>query len=623
MNNELEMKFDPNVISHLGVQMYSTLPPVISELISNAYDAEAENVKISLFDIESEKKIIIEDDGHGMTVDEINKKFLIVGRDRRKDEGTGKSKNGKRHVIGRKGIGKLAFFGIAEEAVIETYQNNILNSFEMSWSELCKQGKEERKYNPKLIQSNASSPEKNKGTKIILTKIKRKSSFDSESLAYSLAQTFQIFDEPDFKVEIYHNGSQIENSPLKNELRYRDIDVLKEWNFPLPNNTIKSEYKFKNDIKGKIIASKDKTVPEKMKGIALFSRGKLVNNYSFYDLKVSSHGYSYITGWLNVDFIENFEDVISTNRQSLNWETEDTGDLKIYLQDIIKSFYNEQKSYRETSKKEQIKNNFSIDIDKWLETLPKHEKKLASKICNIVLSAEGIDSPKAGELIKYTQDSFQFEAFKELASEIDNDVFKEPQKIIYLFKEWQLIESREMYKIASVRLETIRKFERHIDSNAKEVPDLHKFLKQFPWILDPRIMNFRDEVTYSSLLKEHFKEDMELDENKRIDFLCVDFSESFFIIELKRPKTIIGEKQLDQGLEYVSFLENKLGNEHGRNIYCYVLGNKLSGSNIAQKKAESYKKSGSVYFKPYSELLKNAKNYHQEFIDKYETIVHN
>jgi len=26
----LEMKFDPNVITHLGIQMYSTLPPVIS-----------------------------------------------------------------------------------------------------------------------------------------------------------------------------------------------------------------------------------------------------------------------------------------------------------------------------------------------------------------------------------------------------------------------------------------------------------------------------------------------------------------------------------------------------------------------------------------------------------------
>ena len=38
--NILEMRFDPNVITHLGIQMYSTLPPVIAELVSNSYDAD-------------------------------------------------------------------------------------------------------------------------------------------------------------------------------------------------------------------------------------------------------------------------------------------------------------------------------------------------------------------------------------------------------------------------------------------------------------------------------------------------------------------------------------------------------------------------------------------------------
>ena len=44
----LEMRFDPNVITHLGIQMYSTLPPVIAELVSNSYDAESEEVNIFL-----------------------------------------------------------------------------------------------------------------------------------------------------------------------------------------------------------------------------------------------------------------------------------------------------------------------------------------------------------------------------------------------------------------------------------------------------------------------------------------------------------------------------------------------------------------------------------------------
>ena len=106
--SELLMRFDPRTIEHLGIQMYSTLPPVIAELVSNSYDAEAEKVKIRLFD-EYEKKIIIEDDGHGMSFQDINSKFLLIGRNRREAESSQKSANGKRFVVGKKGLGKLAF----------------------------------------------------------------------------------------------------------------------------------------------------------------------------------------------------------------------------------------------------------------------------------------------------------------------------------------------------------------------------------------------------------------------------------------------------------------------------------------------------------------------------------
>ncbi|QMU66634.1 MAG: hypothetical protein GKR88_03745 [Flavobacteriaceae bacterium] len=94
------MKFDPRTIEHLGIQMYSTLPPVIAELVSNSYDAEAEEVTIHLFD-EKEKEIIVEDNGHGMSFSEINDKFLLIGRNRRETESSQKSENNKRYVIGK------------------------------------------------------------------------------------------------------------------------------------------------------------------------------------------------------------------------------------------------------------------------------------------------------------------------------------------------------------------------------------------------------------------------------------------------------------------------------------------------------------------------------------------
>lgn len=618
-NNMLEMKFDPNVINHLGIQMYSTLPPVIAELVANSYDAEAKIVKIYLND-KDEKEIIIEDNGHGMTFVEINDKFLKIGRDRRTEEKSIKSKNDKRYVIGKKGIGKLAFFGIARNIFIETFQNNRKTSFVLNWDDLKEQGKNEGKYTPKLIEKGVICDAGN-GAIIKLSEIKRKSKFDASGLAYSLAKSFQIFNEKDFSVHLYYNNKEIQESPLKNELRYKDIDNFLEWQFPLTEGVC-SDYK--NKITGQLIASKEKTIPEKMKGIALFSRGKLVNDYSFYDIKASSHGYSYITGWLNVDFIEDFEeDVISTNRQSLNWEMEETSELKKYIQKVIRCFFNVQKEEKKKEKIATLKEESGIDLHIWLNNLPKHEKKLAKKISDSILNAEGIDFSKSVELIKYTRDSFQFEAFKELASEIDETGFEQPDKIIDLFKEWKIIEAREMYKIAQVRLETIGKFENHIKNNSREVPELHNFLKQFPWILDPRIMNFKDEVTYSGLLKEKFKDDSLDDSDRRIDFLCQNFADSFFIIELKRPHKAIGDKELDQALDYVSFIKEKLGNEFGSNVYCYIIGERLVRTDKVKMKANAYKKDNVVYIKTYESLLSNARNYHQEFINKYDELEHN
>ena len=43
-----KMAFDIGTIKHLGIQMYSTLPPVIGELVANAWDADASVVTINI-----------------------------------------------------------------------------------------------------------------------------------------------------------------------------------------------------------------------------------------------------------------------------------------------------------------------------------------------------------------------------------------------------------------------------------------------------------------------------------------------------------------------------------------------------------------------------------------------
>lgn len=619
----LEMRFDPNVITHLGIQMYSTLPPVISELVSNAYDADATSVVVRLNDNSEEKSIVIEDDGHGMSFDEINEKFLIIGRNRRKTEGE-KSRSGNRFVVGKKGIGKLAFFGIANTIQISTIQNYKKTSFILDWEEIQSQKNTPGTYHPKITDDQIETSQKS-GTIIKLMKIKRKTGFQARDLANSLAKSFQIFDEADFKTEIFHND-EVTPILVKNDLRYEGFDKFIEWRSPWAeisfNQDEENKYKaYIENITGNLIASKEQTVPEKMRGVALFSRGKLVNEYSFYGLGATSFGYSYITGCLDVGFIENFsEDVISTNRRSLNWETDETKFLEEVLQFLIKKFYNFHKTKRESDKKEKVEKATGICLDDWYETLPRHERKLAKKIMNQIIQAEGLEPQKATNLIKYVQDSYQFTSFKELAEEISEEGFENTNQILQLMKEWQLIEAREFYKLAEVRLETIKKFEQYIADNAKEVPVMHNFLKQFPWLLDPRIMSFQDEVTFSSLLKKQYP-DNELDiDDRRIDFLCQRFADSFFIIELKRPKGKISNKELDQALDYVDFIKKNLGNEKGTQVYCYLIGEKLVNTSSVQLKAEAYQEKGLVYIKTYQELLANARMYHNEFIEKYEAL---
>ena len=619
----LEMRFDPNVITHLGIQMYSTLPPVISELVSNAYDADATRVVVRLNDNLEEKSIVIEDDGHGMSFNEINEKFLIIGRNRRKSEGE-KSRSGKRFVVGKKGIGKLAFFGIANTIEISTIQNYRKTTFILDWEEIQSQKNTQEPYHPKIIEDQVKVS-KQSGTEIKLMKIKRKTGFQARNLATSLAKSFQIFDEPDFKTEIFHNN-EAEPIVVNNDLRYEGFDKFIEWNSPWSEISFNQdeENKYKNyleKIKGSLIASKEQTVPEKMRGVALFSRGKLVNEYSFYGLGATSFGYSYITGCLDVGFIEDFsEDVISTNRRSFNWETDETKFLEEVLQFLIKKFYNFHKTKKENDKKKKVEETTGICLDKWYENLPRHERRLAKKIMDQIIHAEGLEPKKAINLIKYVQDSYQFTSFKELAEEISEEGFGDPHQILQLMKEWQLIEAREFYKLAEVRLETIKKFEQYIAENAKEVPIMHDFLKQFPWLLDPRIMSFEDEVTFSKLLKDKYPDnDLEI-ENRRIDFLCQRFANSVFIIELKRPKGKISHKELDQALDYVDFIRTNLGNENGAQIYCYLIGERLVDTRAVQLKAQAYQKDGLVYIKTYQELLANAKMYHTEFIEKYENL---
>jgi Molecular chaperone, HSP90 family len=105
-----------SVLNHLGRNLYRSFITVIGEAISNSWDADAQNVHITI-DKEN-NTLIICDDGKGMTEDDFQNKFLKIGYSKRKDNVT-KTATG-RPFIGRKGIGKLALLSCAKKITILT-----------------------------------------------------------------------------------------------------------------------------------------------------------------------------------------------------------------------------------------------------------------------------------------------------------------------------------------------------------------------------------------------------------------------------------------------------------------------------------------------------------------------
>ncbi len=362
-NKKLVMSFDPRTIEHLGIKMYSRLPNAIAELIANAYDACAKEVIVYLYDSDNDNKsIVIEDNGEGMTFDEINSKFLRIGRNRR-EEGERKSSCG-RIVTGKKGLGKLAFFGIGKIIEVVTCKNGKKTIFQLNWDDLIHTpvGQD---YVP-ASQVERCSNDRN-GTKITLTQLKRKTTFDYVGLSKSLAKLFNFSDQ--FTVLLSRNDTDV--IQIDSKLKYKGIVPEFTWDIPdCIDGLMESEYTLRSQIHG-VILTTEKPLKPGMRGITLFANGRMINKPEFFGSSESSHFFSYTTGWIDVDFVDNWEeDVISTNRQSLDWEDPKTDALRIFLSKLLIVIHKDWRNKRKEKRKLGIQAKTKININEWLNTLP-------------------------------------------------------------------------------------------------------------------------------------------------------------------------------------------------------------------------------------------------------------
>ena len=363
-DSPFEMRFDPRTIKHLGVRMYSTLPPAIAEIIANAYDADASQVTVTLRE-EGNKppEITVADNGDGLTQGEINEKFLVIGRNRRDVDHDAPSPKFSRKRIGKKGLGKLALFGLAKTITITTRRDGKRNVFVLDWEDL---NNADRVYKPTATEVDRPTVEPN-GTAVSLAGLKRKSAFDAEGLANSLSRLFIVGDTFQILIEA-SNGDRL---AVDNNRRYQTLKIEFRWDIS-DTQFLPRESPYFGKLTGELMTAETPIAPASgLRGMTLFSRGKLVNAPEFFSSSTSSHFYQYLTGWISVDFIDDLDDdVISTNRQSLDWEHPDMAKLRLFLTGIVSQVNADWRSKRKEKKKENLMEATGIDTEAWMNTMP-------------------------------------------------------------------------------------------------------------------------------------------------------------------------------------------------------------------------------------------------------------
>ena len=163
------MRIGLNVLNHLGIGLYSNVPAVLSEVVANAWDADADSVDIVINPTVG--KIVIDDNGVGMTAQEINDRYLFVGYDKRAHE-PARTPIHDRLLMGRKGIGKLAVFSIADTVEVFSAKGGDKNCLRMSApaiKKLIQKGNGD--YHPEPIE--ASDFNVTRGTRIVLRDLRR------------------------------------------------------------------------------------------------------------------------------------------------------------------------------------------------------------------------------------------------------------------------------------------------------------------------------------------------------------------------------------------------------------------------------------------------------------------
>lgn len=619
--SDLQLEYSHNIIEHLGLKLYQNKPTnVIAELISNSWDADAENSWLDIHDgkdvPEAEKFIAVMDDGYGMDPFSIKEKYLVIGLKKRKNGEPGElSLIKERMLMGRKGIGKLAPFGIAGKLSVMSVYNDVgkskISVFSLDITGLLDPSDASHKiknykpevffFNQDLAVVDAAYAENDiynrfrqriaatgTGTAIILTDIKQSNPIPIERMIQSIGRRFTIaFTQKDFNVFINDKKVEAVDSLPKFDVRYPphgyDTEIL---NIAGVDREIRFWVGFVYSAEW----------PQDEAGVGVYAHGKIAQDRPFFFSVKGKEIYTrYMYGVVEADWLDELsEDVISTDRTTINWEAKETKPLHEFCHGLIKKWVENYRKDINPGTKEKLNELMDNMAD-----LPKVTNSEREAIVNLVhqlgpkvhkdknVQAEVVKAMTASwthkpmqVLIKKLWDAFDI-------SSDDVDSFTNSLKSL---NEHLVPESLSMSVIQAQRIYALSKLYT-LKNNGNE-NQLQALLESFPWILGTEMENLRPnqtlkenaaEAASKGLIPSHgsLKEEMGKDPNAKLRpdfvFFSNESESKIVVVELKSPQVPLEIKHRSQLSAYLDWFETQYPKADSRGV--------LIGQNAQDMKA--------------------------------------
>lgn len=631
MSKKLTLGFHGRIIDHLGIQMYQSPTAAIAEIVSNAWDADAEEVRID-FNFAGENKsewtITIQDNGIGMTFDDCQTRYLSVGYNRREKAGPAERTIKNRPVMGRKGIGKFAGFGIARFIKIRTVskESTELTEFELDL-QIIRQG--DSYVSTDNLQIDTLNHAKSQtlvgqGTQIILRELAINKRISDTQFAESLARRFAINATAD-NFRILLNGNLMSDGA--------DLSNV-EMSFPKdlsPEDQAKRKVSVSDDgwgeetlpsgrlVKWKIQFYKELVKNEEMAGITIFAHKKLAQRPFMFNVTgglASQAGPEYMSGQVIADWVDELgEDVISTERQRLNWEHSDLDEFQKWGEQLIRRLMSVWKAIRTAKKMQALEDKVSAFSDR-LKQLGS-ESKIVKGALQKLAQLEKLTESQFIEMGSAILLAWEGGRLRELINDLANSQSMDEAGLVELLTEANAITALHTAETVKSKLMAIEGLKQRVKDKELENA-IRNYIAKNPWLISPQWETFAVEKRVNKICAEASKatiEKSDVDFNGRVD-LVLSSGRHLVLLEFMRPGLPLNGDHLERFNRYLNIIKEQIQANTAlgfENLTGYLVADKLDKQPGMSESLKSMKVNDR-YAMNWDTLIAQAEHQWKEFL---------